>query len=254
VLALAAGGIALASNGGGKTNATGTVTAPPTSSSPTPSLATEAAQYGAAVKALAQQAIPFAQQIAANEDNATAAITSGQQQANQIEQASEAQATQSLNPNNPQNVAEQQCMTNATNTSTLGPQGTAPMMAAIQQCLSTYSNGNQAVAGVGQISAIGQQMIATVTSDLQKADAAFRSLAGVLSQETTLASDLTVPTALGPTKQALLGALETANADATTGSASGNLSQLSTAAQSVSGDLGALNAQTNSLVVAMNQG
>jgi hypothetical protein len=190
--------------------------------------------------------VPFAQQILSNETSASGAITSAEQQTNQIEQASEAQASANLSPTSPL----QQCMNNAISTSTLGPQGD-PAIAEIQQCENTYDNSAQESNSVGQIAQIGQTMIATATGDIQKADAAFRSLAGILTQETTLASDLNVPTAVAPDKQALLAALEAATAGATTGSAAGTIDQLSTASTNLSGDLGTVNAQTNSLVGSM---
>ena len=224
---------------------TSTSSGPPTTQV---SPASEADRFLATEYALSAQGLPDAKTAASDIADGSNALLSSQAQINQIEQASEAASAASLNPTSPQSQAEQQCVNSADGQITNG-ESVTQMIASFQQC--TQPTADAATAPVQQATQVAQAALAQVKSDLQNADAAMQSLAGITHQESTVASEVVVPSSLASQKQALLAALEVATADALEGSGSATLSGAQTSILQYAGAIGSVGTQENSLVTAM---
>jgi hypothetical protein len=222
-----------------------TTTAPPTTTTQ-PSTATVAGQFQTAEKALSVQGVPYAQTFTSDVSNAANTLTTDEAQISQMTTSSEEAITAAASPTSPQSEAEMQC-DNSTLSAATPDEPVSQMMAAFQKC-PVPDDGS---AALGQEFQLGKSMVTTVTSDLQNADGAMRSLAGVLAQETTLASQLAVPSSLASDKQELLSALEAATVDADTAATASTVSGASQSAQQLADAIEAATAQTNSLVTAM---
>ena len=202
------------------------------------SFGAEATQFLATEEGLSAKGEPYAQAVVNHDSDATQAVQSAQAQTTQIEQAAMAGNVQSLQPGSGTN----QCLAQAL------AQPASQVSAAVDQC-EAGTTGSPAF--VQQTTQIEQAALTEVTNDLQSADAAMGSLAGLMQQESSVASGLSVPSSLAGQKQDLLGALDVATTDAATSATAGSISDSQSSAQQVWAAIVSVSNQETSLAAAM---